>query len=401
MAEPNSSELKLMHAAALVSAGKLEDARTEVALLAAEPSNTKALAMAADLSRLAGDDEARRSFLDKALASSSQDPGVLTSWGQYYLDTKNWAMAEDFFRRALAVDAQNPDATLGLGQALFRESRFAEAETTLGEAIALDPTSPIAYDDRSRVRYQLGKVAEAGADLDRAVANAPDSAWMHLDRGRFLLDQSKRDLAIQDFSKAIELEPNYFLSYVYRAGIREEMGRDDLAILDYRKVISIYPEYWYAFDSAGAVAFRLGLWSESANDFGIAFQKSPSRYEYAIASAIALWRAGKAKDASTYAGGIAPTIDREKDGIYWAMLRLLQDQNDVSADLELKIQAETQLDLKAAMLFYLGEYWLCRDRPEIARACFGKSEDLQRRETLEYRLLQVELRHMGPPPSNG
>ena len=116
-----------------------------------------------------------------------------------------------------------------------------------------------------------------------------------------------------DFDKAIALDPDYFLSYAYRGGIREDSGRDELALADYRKVLELYPDYWYAYESAGAAAFRLGLWSESAIDFKRAYDRAPDRYEYAIAAALALWRSGKGKEASSFAGKVAPLIDRRQE----------------------------------------------------------------------------------------
>jgi tetratricopeptide (TPR) repeat protein len=399
-ASPEDTSLKLAQLAALVSAGKLGEARKGVdALLESDPLNVGALSMGAELARFGGDEKGRRSYLDRALAAAPTDAAVLGSWGDYYLDSKAWPKAEDFYRRALAADPRSADASLGLGRALYREAKYPESEAELTKAIALEPASPLAYSDRSRARYQQGKYKESEEDLDSAIAKAPDESWLYLDRGRYLLDKGDMKGAESDFNRAIALDPGYFLSYAYRGGIREEAGRDEEALADYRKVIELYPEYWYSFESAGATAFRLGLWFESATDFQRAYSAAPDRYEYAIAGAIALWRSGKPKEASAYAGKIAPGIDREKNGIYWSMLRLLQDQSDASSELELKIQAEKRLDLKSAMLFYLSEYWLCRGKAALAAKYLSLGEEMKRQGTLEYRLLQAELRRLGERPN--
>ncbi len=395
-ASPSDTILKLAQVAALVSAGKLPEARAGVeAILASDPKDVRALTMGAELARFGGDEKARRSYLDRALSAAPADSSVLGAWGDFYLDAKVWPKAEDFFRRALAADPKSVDASLGLGRALYREAKYPEAEEQLSAAIASEPASPLAYSDRSRARYQQGKYKEAEEDLDIAVSKAPDESWLYLDRGRYRLDKGDMTGAESDFGRAIVLDPGYFLSYAYRGGIREETGRDMEALEDYRKVIALYPDYWYSFESAGAVAFRLGLWNESAAAFKQAYTHAPERYEYAIASAIALWRDGKPKDASSYAGSIAPGINREKYGIYWSMLRLIQDQRDDSNDVELNIQAEKKLDLKSAMLFYLSEYWMCRGKPDLASKYLSLGEELKRLGTLEYRMLQAERRRLG------
>ncbi len=394
-ASPKDSDLKLAQAAALVSAGKLDQAKACIdSILAVEPTNPRALTMGAELARFGDDDKARRSYLDRALTAAPADAGVLCAWGDYYLDAKSWARADESFRRALVADPKSVDAMLGLGRALYREAKYPESEAELSAAIALEPASPLAYSDRSRARYEQGKYKEAEEDLDAAISKAPDESWLYLDRGRFRLDKDDKTGAKADFDKAIVLDPGYFLPYVYRGGILEETGNDAAALEDYRKVAELYPDYWYAFESAGAAAFRLGLWAESAADFKRAYASSSERYEYAIASALALWRSGRPKDASVFAGSIAPGLDRERNGIYWAMLRLLQDQNDATAELELDIQAEKKLDLKSAMLFYLSEYWICRGKIDLASKYLDLVQEMKRESTLEYRLLLAERKRL-------
>ena len=142
-ASPADSDLKLAQAAALVSAGKLADARTTVdSILATEPANPRALTMGAQLARFGGDDKARRSYLDRALAAAPADAAVLVAWGDLYLDAKDWPKADDFYRRALASDPKSSDASLGLGRALYREAKYPESEASLTAAIALEPASP-------------------------------------------------------------------------------------------------------------------------------------------------------------------------------------------------------------------------------------------------------------------
>jgi tetratricopeptide (TPR) repeat protein len=394
-ASPSDPELKLAQAAALVSAGKLADARKIVdAVLASDPDNLHALSMGAELARFDDDQKARRSYLDRALAVAPADSSVLVSWGDYYLDVKDWLKAENSYQRALASNPKSADACLGLGRALYRQAKYPESETQLTAAINLEPASPLAYSDRSRTRLKQGKYKEAESDLDEAIAKAPDESWLYLERGRYRLD--KKDLigAESDFDRAVALDPGYFLSYAYRGGIREEAGKDEDALADYRKVIELYPDYWYAFESAGATSFRLGLWAESAADFKRAFAAAPERYEYAIASSLALWRSGKPKEAAAFAKTVTPGIDREKNAIYWNMMRLIQDQNDSSSELEILIQGEKRLDLKCAMIFYLSEYWICRGKNDLAVKYLDLAADMKREGTLEYRLVPAERKRL-------
>lgn len=401
-AQPSSVELRLLKAAALASAEKIPEARTETdAILQIEPANPKALVMASNLARFAGDEAARKTYLERGLAAAPGDASVLAAWGQLLLDQENWKAAEDYFRRSIKADAANPDAPLGLGQSLYRQSRYPEADDALTAAIALDPGSPFAYSDRSKTRYQQGKYVEALADIGAAIERSPDSSWFYLDRGRMYMSADRKDEALADFGAAIKIEPNYFLPYVYRAGLFEEKGRDEEAAADYRAILKLEPDYWYAHESLGAVAFRLGLWAESAASFRATFGKSPDRYEYAILAGLAYMRAGKPQDAKNWAGSVAPTVDREKNGIYWLMLRLIQDQNDQTSELEVKLQGLKSLDDKTAMLFYLSEYWIFRGKTELAVKYLILAKELGRVDCLEYRLLLPEMKRLGVADSRG
>jgi len=394
-ASPSDPELKLAQAAALVSAGKLAEGRKIVdEVLAARPDYLHALNLGAALARFDNDQKARRSYLDRAKDVAPNDGDVLSAWGEYYLDIEDWNAAEGAFRRAVDASPSNPDASLGLGRVLYRQGKYKESEARLTAAIQMEPNSPLAYSDRSRARYRQGKYKEAAGDLDTAIAKAPNESWLYLERGRYRLDTRDLPGAESDFDKAIALDPGYFLSYAYRGGILEESGKDEAALADYRKVIQLYPDYWYAFESAGATAFRLGLWDESAVDFKKAYSASSTRYEYAIASALALWRSGKPKEASSYARGVAASIDRDKYGIYWNMLRLVQDQNDSSSELEVMIQKETHLDLKCAILFYLSEYWICRGKTQLAVKYLDLAAEMKRDGTLENRLIASERKRL-------
>lgn len=394
-ADPQNSDLKMLKVSALASGGKMDEARALLDdILAADPANPKALSLAADLARFSGDEKARKSYLDRALTAAPGDSGVLASWGQYHLDAKSWGKAEDFYRRSCAADAKNPDAPLGLGESLYHEGKYPDSEVALDTAISLDPTSPFAYSARSKTRYQRGEYKEAIADLDTAIAKAPDFSWLYLDRGRMRLDSGDKKGADTDLSAAIKLEPDFFLPYVYRAGLYEQSGRDAEALADYEKIIALNPDYWYALESRGAAAYRLGLWDKSAESFKKAYGFARDHYEYAILASLALLKAGKSADAKAWAGSVAPTVNREKDNPSWLMLRLLQDQNDQTSEIEISIQAEKKLDTKAAMLFYLGEYWYAKGRPELASKYLGLSRDQHRQDCLEYRLLLPELKRL-------
>ncbi|MEI6874206.1 MAG: tetratricopeptide repeat protein [Spirochaetota bacterium] len=399
---PNSPDMRMLKAAALASAGRLPESRTELdGILKDNPRFLAAFIMAIDIARFQSDDRGRLAYLNAAVAVAADDAAVLSALGQYYLDQKSWAKAEETYRKASLADPKNPDAFHGLGQALHRLSRYADAEAALDISLALESGNAFVWSDRSKARYQQGKYAEAEADLGLAIERAPDSAWIYLDRARLRLDSNRFEEAEKDLDASIQRDPNYFLAYVYRAAIYDKAGLDLEALADYDKIVALEPDYWYALESAGASAFRLGRFAEAADRFQRAFARAPTRYEYVILASISLLRQGRIAEGRALAGKIAPVIDRDKNHLLWLVLRLLQDQNDLTSELESKIQTEKTLDLKASVIFYLAEYWIVRGKSELGLRYLVYSQDMRREGDFKYRLLAPELKKLSQAGGRG
>ena len=260
------------------------------------------------------------------------------------------------------------------------------------------PDSSQALADRSRVRYRLGRYAESMADLDAAIRLDPRTPWYRIERGRFLMDLGRLDEAGSDFDEAIRLDPDYFLPYVYRGGMNEEAGRDEQARADYRKIVALYPDYWYAFESIGATSFRMGDFAAAREGFERALSYSPARFEYGILAVISAYHAGQNAEGKALAARCLSRINRETHNLHWLILRLLQDRNDASSELETKIPVEKSLDTRAEMLFYLGEYWIIQGKASLGIRYLLMSKDMGREGILEYSLLTRELERLAPKP---
>jgi len=234
------------------------------------------------------------------------------------------------------------------------------------------------------------------SDLDAAISIDPEVPWYRIERGRFLMDLGKLEEARADLDAAIRLDPNYFLPYVYRGGMLEQSGEDALARADYETIVSLYPDYWYAFESIGATSFRLQDFARAREGFEKAFAYSPDRFEYAILAVISAYRAGQDADAKALASKIIARVSRETHDVYWLMLRLLQDRNDASSELEVKIPAEKNLDARASMLFYLGQYWIIQGKTSLGARYILMAKEMGREGILEYRLMERELEKLSP-----
>jgi tetratricopeptide (TPR) repeat protein len=162
-------------------------------------------------------------------------------------------------------------------------------------------------------------------------------------------------------------------------------------------VSSLNPDYWYALESIGVLCYRQGLWRDAFAAFDKAASYTKAHSEYYIAAALSLMRAGDPKAAKEYAGKKLAQIDREKFAAQWLALRLIYDQGEMSAELEIKIGVEKNLDAKAGMLFYLGAYWVAKGRPELGSKYIQLSMEAQRIGTIERRMAEADLARLQAP----
>ena len=395
-ANPTDLEIKRLQASALASAGKLPDARAILdGILAEHPRDVDTLTMAAEVARFQNDNPGRKAYLDVAIATAPDRASVQVSWGQYWLDQHAWPNAQAAFTKASEINRSSPDAFKGLGQALYRLGKYDDAEKALDTALALDPSDAYTWSDRSKVRYQLGMYADSEADLGEAIAKAPNASWPYIDRARFRIDTKRFAEAEADLDEAIKAEPDYFLPYLYRAAIFVKVGKDVEALADYDMVVKLNPEYWYAYESAGLCAFRLARWQDAGLRFEKAFASAPTRADYAVLGAIALLRAGKLTEGREFAGRAAARLDRDAEHSRWTILRLLQDMNDLTTDLEIGQQNEQKLDIHAEMLFSLAEYWIIRGKPDLGAKYLQLAHDMNRQGAIQYSLIVAELARSG------
>jgi len=393
--KPDNRSYPVLKASVLLSMGNPGEAKTVLeAELKAFPANIDAMYALGELLRFAGDAKGHRGIMEAIVARDPGNSDAQASIGDIYYEGKNYTKAEQSYAAALAANPAHADALIGKARIQYRRDDMKGALETLDKAVAAAPGNPLVYLDRSRVRYQLGRYAECEVDLDKAVELAPGSAWNYVERGRLYMDTGRIPQAMTDFSRSIELEPDYFLPYVYRASIFENQGDDERSFADYSKATSLYPDYWYSFEAMGVLAYRLGRWTDAFAAFDKAAGYTKFHGEYYVAAALSLLRAGEAKASREYAGKKISMIDKEKYATQWLALRLLYDQNDMTTELELKINAEKSKDVKAGMLFYLGAYWVARGKADLGATYIRLSIDEKRTGTIEQRMAEADIKRL-------
>lgn len=162
-----------------------------------------------------GAPERERALLEKTLAVSPLDAGLLWRYGRARVEVGERAR--------------------GWG----RGEHFVEAEQALLAALAIDPDLVEAHYWLAKARCEHGHYRQALAAVDAALKLAPDDARLHQLAGDIRwraprLLGGDRQAAVQEYQKALTLSPRFAEDYVSLAEAYADMGLQDeaVAVLD-------------------------------------------------------------------------------------------------------------------------------------------------------------------------
>ncbi|MCL2759601.1 MAG: tetratricopeptide repeat protein [Treponema sp.] len=391
--EAEKTEIRIMQASILNSAGRTADARRIAnAIIASDSRNTDALMIIADAAAIEGRDRERRTTLDNIIRIDPANVRALNDLGNISLRNQNLRVAANYFDRALAAAPENGEALVGRATVhrYNRESR--NAERLLNRAVSLYPDWARPLHERARLYKGAGFYADALEDLKAALLLEPDNYWMLVDHGLVLLDMNRRQEALADFNRAVEIEPNVFMAYVYSAALKDEAGDYAGAERDYTILARLKPDYYFAFEALGIIRMRNKQWALARDAFLEAYKQAPREYSYALLAAVNWMRAGRQADPKQFLAQVMRTAPR--DTLEFAMLRLY---HDLSGDnnVTMLVESEKNIFTKSQMLFYLASYYDIRGNRAIADRYYLMVQDLDVVGTVEWRLNEMVLTEKG------
>ncbi len=124
--------------------------------------------------------------------------------GNYRLEDKRYADAEQEFKKALDKNKDHVYAHLGLGITYMQQKRFDDALGALNRAIELDPNNAVVWADRGILYDKTGQHEKALIDYKKALSiddkavEGPSFLW------RFMRNISKKQPQVRD--RAIYLQ---------------------------------------------------------------------------------------------------------------------------------------------------------------------------------------------------
>jgi tetratricopeptide (TPR) repeat protein len=173
---------------------------------------------------------------------------------------------------------------------------------------------------------------------------------------------------------------------VYSAGIKDDLGDPEGAERDYITLSRLNPEYYFAFEGVGIHKMRKGLWAEARDNFMEAYKQSPDTTSYALLASLCWMRAGRLQDPRAF---LAQALRRVKrDSLDYALLRLYQDLNG-DGDVATRLDKETDVRLKAQMLYYLASYYDVRGNTTLANRYYTQVSQMGQQPIIEWRLNEM------------
>ena len=206
-----AAELTPRRAAALINAGRAEEAREFLAKLAADakadpailylyavsqrqsedlagaeatarrlrevaPADPRGMYVLAQVLEAKGDAEGAERSLRELLARDPRDATALNHLGYMFAERgAKLDEAVDLVRRALEIEPGNPSFLDSLGWAYFRQGRIELADGPLTDAAARLPNSSVVQDHLGDLRYKQGRYGEAIAAWERSLAGDGES----------------------------------------------------------------------------------------------------------------------------------------------------------------------------------------------------------------------------------
>jgi len=208
-------------------------------ILKVEPDNAPALEQLSQLLIDEGRPQEATELLTRA-AGDYASPDVYDLLGDAYLQSKDYAKAEQAYRRAVEDDPDDPGHRHGLAQALMAQDKYAQALEQFKRLTALEPGSWENYLRAAQLYLKLNQLDQAESNLMHAKQLAPENLEILYDEALLYEDEGRFDDAVKVLSDTI-------------AGIKSEPGGNVNALeILYKQLGQVYYDqgnYQAAIDS--------------------------------------------------------------------------------------------------------------------------------------------------------
>jgi tetratricopeptide (TPR) repeat protein len=214
-------------ALAYMELGEMGKANQVLELGVPSELETERLAVLAAIAVSAGDVEAARELIDKALKIDPKALRVLTLLSTIELIQNKKDKARGIANRALSAHPYSVSAFIKAGEAAQAFFNLDEAAKLYSRALILDENDIRARVNRARIRFGSGDTKGAQEDAEYASRISPDDAQVQSLLGFIKLSRGEKKEARIDFEKAIENNPDLGEPHLGLGLINFQQGKED------------------------------------------------------------------------------------------------------------------------------------------------------------------------------
>jgi tetratricopeptide (TPR) repeat protein len=388
----DDTEIQILHASLLVSAGRgKEAAEIGDALQAKNSQNTDILGLNAQIAAANGDKKRSNGIVNQILAIDPYNASANIQLAQQQVLNHKYKLAYNSYKKALINDPDNADALFGCGQTAYYLDNTDEAKATFQKILDKDSTNAGALAYMGKLAAEREKYLQATKYIEDAIKYDPDNYNYYLDLGTYQSNQEKYDDAEKAWTKAIELDPDYFLAYTYRAGLYNELKRYPDSLADYYDVVRTNPRYFYAYEEIGILEWHEKNWTKSRAGFMKALEFSKDNYYYKLMIAATYLKEKNSAECKNFLKTAMRNMDTTS--VEYGMLRLYYDQGSINAENALlpKIDKIEKTTLRGKMWYYMGLYYELQGSQQLAEEFYTKIMNMQTPMFFEYELAEWGL----------
>lgn len=286
--DPQSPAIRQTYAAALVRAGRPDDARRQYqAALRIDPGFRKALLGVAELEVQNGALDEALKLLQRAAEMEFCEREVHVKLARLFQRLGEPARARhealivraypalapvnDPYRAQVDIERVSVKAYVQRGLAYLASQRYAEAERAFRQALHLRSDSVRNHLNLGGVLVRQKRLAESLEIFHRALDMAPEDPEVHNNLAVALGEAGDQRGAIEHLRTALRLDPNHDEAHFNLGRIREDQGRLDEAMEAYQKAIDINPVNVPAHNELARLLSRGGRTADAFSHWRDAF----------------------------------------------------------------------------------------------------------------------------------
>ncbi len=348
--------------------GAADQARIVRAL---DPSDLQSLQILATSLRSGGDPKGALPYW-QALAAA--DPVHLDPLAECALASGEYPIAEEAARGALQIGPESYKSMVYLGRALMALGDPQAARRHIEEATRLNPDSAEGWIALAETQFAEGDHAGAGATLSTAVQSAPHSGDLHMAHARWLKQDGRLSEALAAAEKASELSSGQPSWLIEQGELLGALGHTEKALEVLQQAAQTWPGSWDARLALALTYESTGRFAEAQDVLGVIPENAPAESR-SLAGRILVKaatttgdarRISEALDAFDSAGAIDP-----KAGIWAGRAFILAGQADKAVRrflgcLPKSVDATTDLAYYQECVLGLAQAAIANGQPDVA-----------------------------------